>query len=194
MTTFDFQEMEGAFMFHDDRRLIKEYTALAASHFDPCTVLHIGVEMGASVYCSRAGAPGAAIFGVDVIGEDRLGGTLEQQDELDLIMIRGDSREVWKSFVADIHFLFIDGDHTLPVVSADARNWIPKVLVGGIVGFHDALQVDWAPFVTQAIDEWLAQCDVVEETSVGIVLSGETRPAWVELPHSELSRFFRRVR
>jgi len=175
VSSFDYLKMTGAFMYESDREMIKAYTDLAASRFDPCVVVQIGIEHGASVYCSRAGASGAVIYGIDLIGDNQLEGTEEQKKELNLKVIRGNSHEVWKDFQEPIHFLFIDGDHHYEHVSQDVQDWTPKVVIGGIVGFHDAKVVDWTPFVTKAIDEWL-------------------NDSWEELPGSKLCRFFRRVK
>jgi predicted O-methyltransferase YrrM len=39
-----------------------------------------------------------------------------------------------------VHWIFIDGDHTLPAVRADLRTWYPKLKPGGLLSGHD---YDW---------------------------------------------------
>jgi predicted O-methyltransferase YrrM len=36
-----------------------------------------------------------------------------------------------------IHFLHIDGDHTYPGVKHDCETWLPHLVMGGLVAFHD---------------------------------------------------------
>lgn len=52
--------------------------------------------------------------------------------------LRGDSVE--KSRLVPDHslaFLYIDGDHSYEGVKADLAAWAPKVVPGGVIGFHD---------------------------------------------------------
>ena len=152
--TFDFRKMPGADMHQPERALINHLSTQAAEAFDPCIIVHIGVAWGASVYCSRAGAPNATIYGVDILGVDTLHGTEEQKAELDLQVIRGDSRVEWEKFNQPIHFLYVDGDH-FNAVSSDIVNWGPKVVSGGYIAFHDCLgrELDVVASVTKAVDE-----------------------------------------
>lgn len=48
-------------------------------------------------------------------------------------------------------FVFIDGSHTYEDVSADLKNWLPKVKTGGILAGHDF----WHPPIKQALGEIL---------------------------------------
>jgi len=153
--TFDFRQMPGADMHQPERALINHLSTQAAEAFDPCTIVHIGVAWGASVYCSRAGAPNATIYGVDILGVDTLYGTAEQKAELNLQVIRGDSKVEWEKFNQLIHFLFIDGDHAYETVSSDIQRWASKVVVGGYVAFHDCTsrELDVAANVSRAVSE-----------------------------------------
>lgn len=153
--TFDFRKMPGADMHQPERALINHLSIQAAQAFDPCVIVHIGVAWGASVYCSRAGAPNATIYGVDILGVDTLHGTDEQKAELDLQVIRGDSKVEWEKFKQRIHFLYIDGDHAYKTVSSDILKWGSKVVSGGYVAFHDCegRERDVVANVSRAVDE-----------------------------------------
>ncbi|MCS7261539.1 MAG: class I SAM-dependent methyltransferase [Anaerolineae bacterium] len=46
--------------------------------------------------------------------------------------------------------MFVDGDHSYEGVRSDIECWLPKVLEGGVVAFHD---YRWSPGVKKAVDE-----------------------------------------
>ena len=56
-----------------------------------------------------------------------------------------------------IAFLHIDADHRLEAVRRDIANWTPKVMLGGIVAFHDYGRNRDDIQVKQAVDEWQAR-------------------------------------
>lgn len=47
------------------------------------------------------------------------------------------SREAASRIEAPIRVLFVDGDHSVAGARADAEIWLPRVVVGGVVMFHD---------------------------------------------------------
>ena len=49
------------------------------------------------------------------------------------------SHDVASGWKAPIRFLWIDGDHSYPGAKADFEDFLPHVVPGGIVAFHDAL-------------------------------------------------------
>ncbi len=67
-----------------------------------------------------------------------------------IVPMRGDSRDLAKSFNKRIDFLFIDGDHSYESVRMDVDAWFPKLNSGALVLFHD---IGWAKGVQQVIDE-----------------------------------------
>ena len=172
---FDYLTIPGIFMRPGDRKIIKELSSKVALQFPHCTIVHIGIGWGGSLYCSRAGAPHVAIYGVDIDGVAHLKGTEEQQRELNLIPITGDSRFAHRAFLDPIHFLYVDGDHTYEVLSEDIKNWSGKVATGGYIAFHDCQTCGWAVEVNRAIDDNLSAKE------------------WEDLGISGWSRYFRRV-
>ena len=55
-----------------------------------------------------------------------------------------------------IRLLFIDGLHTYEGVSTDIRDWVPRVIPGGVVVFDDYPNPDPTVGVRRAVDELLA--------------------------------------
>ena len=51
--------------------------------------------------------------------------------------VRGISWELAKTWNKPIHFLFIDGSHLYEDVLADFASFVPHVVPGGIIAFHD---------------------------------------------------------
>ena len=151
--TFNYLSMQGAYMHKEERRLINYLSTCAAKKFDPCVIVHIGVAWGASLYCSRAGAPHATIYGVDIFGGENLRGADEQKAELDIQVIREDSRTAWQKFNKPIHLLYVDGDHSYETVSSDIENWGKKVVPGGFAAFHDCIDCEVAEAISRALDD-----------------------------------------
>jgi len=152
---FDHLKMPGSYMHEEERELIKLLSTRAANAFDPCVIVQIGVAWGASVYCSRAGAPNATIYGVDIWGDDTLHGTDEQKKELNLQVIREDSKTAWEKFKGPIHFLYIDGNHSYEMVSSDIEKWGSKVVTRGFISFHDCIDCEVAEDISRAINDHL---------------------------------------
>ena len=149
----DYTTVPGIFMHEGERKLIVDLSSLVSSQFSPCNIVHIGIGWGGSLYCSRIGAPDARIYGVDIMGDDDIKGDASMQIELNLVVLRGDSRSI--EFFKPIHFLYVDGDHHYDVVKSDILRWGSKVVPGGYIAFHDCIG-DWAKDVNRAIDECLS--------------------------------------
>lgn len=61
-----------------------------------------------------------------------------EEDSGRAIMLRMKSVEASIRFLDNsIDYCYIDGDHSLEGVFTDIYNWMPKMKVGGILGFHD---------------------------------------------------------
>jgi hypothetical protein len=54
--------------------------------------------------------------------------------------VKGLSSEVAKTWKTPIHFLFVDGSHRYEDVLADFADFLPRVVTGGIVAFHDVCE------------------------------------------------------
>ena len=85
-----------------------------------------------------------------------------------VVWINKFSFEAVRSWVDQIDFLFIDGDHSEPEVQRDWDDWHRYVISGGVVAFHDAAifqggwpQPNWGPvrvvdrlFRTRTLSGW----------------------------------------
>jgi hypothetical protein len=47
------------------------------------------------------------------------------------------SQELGKSWDLPINFLHVDGDHSFEGVQSDCELWLPHMVSGGMIGFHD---------------------------------------------------------
>jgi len=157
MMTEYYLEAPGAAMLAVEREWIKAASAEVAARFDAPVIVHLGAGMGASMHCSRAGAPGAWIVGVDLEpGKFRWWPEEPEWDTCQMEVIEADTRLFHLVFEGEVHFLFIDADHSKGSVLADMIGWLPKVAAGGLVAFHDYgnQQFRWCIGVSQAVDAW----------------------------------------
>jgi MMP 1-O-methyltransferase len=107
-------------------------------------IVEIGSWKGKSTIClglgSRAGK-GVRIFAVDPHADYRHGefkDNIERAGIADLVTpVKGLSQEVAGAFHEPIELLFVDGSHEEELVREDFDKWVPKVVDGGIVAFHD---------------------------------------------------------
>ena len=146
------------FILPAERVWLRDAAFVVSQRFKRPTIVNIGVWKCASMYCFRAGAPEACIVGID-----RKPCPVEIHPELKAELILADSRTCHIDFKDPIHLLFVDGGHKYAVVTADIANWVPKVVAGGIVAFHDyapsARELVNTPYlvdVKRAVDEWAA--------------------------------------
>jgi predicted O-methyltransferase YrrM len=112
-------------------------------------IVEIGSWKGKSTIClglgSRAGA-GARIFAVDPHADYRFGDfkdNVERAEVADLVTpIASLSQPAAEDFEEPIELLFVDGSHEYDLVLEDFEKWVPKVVDGGWVAFHDTT---WTP-------------------------------------------------
>jgi hypothetical protein len=127
---------------------LKDTAARIVERFgDEVLMVTIGVYQGASMHCLRAGAPKAELFGIDI--QDF---PLFAPDALKAEVVVADSTTY--EFDRPIHFLFVDGSHKYEDVARDIELWVPQIVVGGEVAFHD-YKGHWHG-VAQAVDKWRA--------------------------------------
>jgi len=148
---------EGAELLLAERAWLRDVASAISRCSKKPVIVNIGVYRCASMYCLRAGAPRARIVGVDI--KKPIG---KVHSELKAEFIIADSRTC--PFEGPVHFIFIDGDHRYKAVKADIANWVPKIVPGGVIAFHDyaltAANLKRRPHlagVRKAVNRWVAR-------------------------------------
>lgn len=129
----DYLRIPGAQITRAEREFLKLQAQESMTLNVNPVIATIGVFWGASMWCFKRGAPSAEHYGIDI----DLGQGIHRKKDLGAHWIEGDSTKIWKQFIGPIHLLFIDGDHHYETVKRDIEGWTPKVVIGGIVIFHD---------------------------------------------------------
>lgn len=150
----DYRTTKAAVLTPGEREWIRTATAAVCEGKENPVVIHIGVEYGGSLHCSRAGAPHAQIIGVDL--------DISKCVEPDgFTLLKGNSGDVARQWDGKIDFLFVDGDHTRHGVYIDIAEWAGRVGSPGVIAFHDYGPEEWvrdhAPWVKgvkEAVDDW----------------------------------------
>jgi hypothetical protein len=142
-----------------EREFLRDRAAEAAGAFGAkrAIIVNIGVHRCASMYCLRAGAPYARLFGMDIVPAiGKVAPSLKARFWL------GDSLVTHAGFKEPVHLLFIDGDHHYKFVMGDLNNWASKVVPGGVVVLHDCRPLEsdikknpHLVEVNQALEDWL---------------------------------------
>ncbi len=107
-------------------------------------IVEIGSWKGKSTIClglgSKAGA-GTRVYAIDPHADYRFGdfkANVERAGIADLVTpVASLSQPAADDFHEPIELLFVDGSHEEELVREDFEKWVPKVVEGGIVAFHD---------------------------------------------------------
>ncbi len=109
---------------------------MAQSRFEYPIIINIGVLLGCSLACLRAGSPDGVVIGVDIDFEHRFP-RIEYHAYLKAIFVECDSHYFARMFHNPAHLVFVDGGHSFRAALGDLRLWSEKVPAGGIVAVHD---------------------------------------------------------
>jgi predicted O-methyltransferase YrrM len=120
-------------------------------------IVEIGSWKGKSTIClgrgSRAGK-GVRIYAIDPHADYRFGdfkANVERAGVSDLVTpIASLSQAAADDFDQPIELLFVDGSHEEDLVREDFHKWVPKVVDGGWVAFHDTT---WTPGPRRVVGE-----------------------------------------
>jgi predicted O-methyltransferase YrrM len=112
-------------------------------------IVEIGSWKGKSTVCLGLGSQAGAsvpVYSVDPHADYRFGdfkANVERAGIADLVRpIASLSQPAADDFDEPIELLFVDGSHEYDLVLEDFEKWVPKVVDGGWVAFHDTT---WTP-------------------------------------------------
>lgn len=120
----------------------------------PCTVIvELGTRYGRWAYRAAKQNPNTHIYCVDCFTGTRrhdsgkvvmsgeheffewINNTKKYRDRIHLL--KKTTTDAATDFDLPIDILFIDADHTYDGLTADLKNWVPKVRTGGLIAGHD---------------------------------------------------------
>lgn len=141
----------------------------------PDVAVEIGTLFGlsASVIISAMGSKGQlyCVENFAVQGSDARPYFTEQilpkYDNMHLIEM--DSTKAAYEFKERINFIFVDGDHQDDGILRDLQNWMPKVMPGGLVAFHDYYN-DQFPGIRRRVDEYCKTWQVYDKVDSLLLL------------------------
>ena len=141
----------GAGLTAEEREWIRAMCAgLAEDLGAGMTMVHVGVGLGGSLHCSRAGSPEGRLVGVDVDCSRLVG-------DPGAVLVEAASTAAAGSWDGEgIGFLFVAGDHEEEAVRADVLAWRGYVAPGGVMAFHDYgnAHLPWCKGVRRAVDSF----------------------------------------
>lgn len=131
-----YREIQGKSLGPRQREFLKHLAEMVQARFEYPIMVNIGVLMGCSLACLRAGSPDSVIVGVD-IDLKRRHPAAEHHAYLKAVLIECDSHQFARMFRSPVHLVLVDGGHSYKVALGDLRLWSEKVPPGGIVAVHD---------------------------------------------------------
>lgn len=179
---------------------------LAHQVMDETSIVEIGSEFGMSTgILAKASKPRVSVTAIDPFPDDTFHIHASSMEKIGVkhkiiyynmiselaapLYIQNDGRP--------IDILFIDGDHSTAAVLKDIMHWIPLLVVGGVVAFHDTMaytnqrpheQHEW---VQTAIEQWLAGYFEIHEYATWRSLHP---PKFVETVPVDSMRMFVRIK
>lgn len=122
----------------------REFLYYTSNHYN--SILNIGVEYGASIYCLEQDNPEAIIYGIDLIGDEKMVFNVGENTTI----FRADSHDI--NWIIYVDFTFIDGDHDFDGVYQDAVKY--SQFTNDIICFHDCANSPVADEVNGAVSKW----------------------------------------
>lgn len=115
-------------------------------------IVDIGLHEGRTAIALALGSdPSVAVYGIDIERFPKYLSNVEKFELQDrLFRIIKKSHLCAKTWTLPINMIFIDGDHSYEAVRKDIKGWMPHVVKGGVVAFHDYVQRD----VKDAVDKF----------------------------------------
>lgn len=131
---------------------------------DDPLVVNIGAGTGTSALAILEARSDAFVFSVDVkpvpMEREYLVQAGLPADRC--VRVLGDSGKVGIFWPVKVDMVFVDGAHHDAAVTADIEAWRPKVVLGGIMLFHDYHHRN-VPGLTAIVDRMMADCERIGE-------------------------------
>ncbi len=144
---------------------------------DNAQVINVGAGSGTSALAMLEARPDlrGRTWTVDISEGGPLGGmeneriAFAQAGLFGPNQILADSRAAAKAWTrGPVDFVFIDDGHLEPEIRGDILGWLPHVLPGGFIAFHDYGSPHW-PDVAVVVDELLSGLETVMQVDTLIV-------------------------
>lgn len=105
-------------------------------------IVNIGAADGLSTICFLMHCPSAVIVSVDINECPQEIQNVKRADLLPdhVIRLLGRSQAIGLHFPYQCDLLYVDGGHSYGDIRGDIEAWVPKVVPGGIIAFHDYLE------------------------------------------------------
>ena len=160
MTSKDLCETHGMLIWKEAQILKKCASMLSKNP----VIINIGAGAGTSVVAILEERPDAFIFSVDK--EPALDECINilacGMDLTRCVRLLGESWEVGRNFPYSVNMVFVDGDHETKVVEQDIITWLPKIISGGIMAFHDYKHPN-VPELTDIVNRFMSTYKVIAE-------------------------------
>lgn len=85
-----------------------------------------------------------------------------------ITLMEMDSTKAAHEFFDAIDFLFVDGDHQDDGIQRDLKHWLPKMIPGGLVAFHDYFNEDF-PSIRRRVEEYTSGFEMVAQADSLII-------------------------
>lgn len=127
-------------------------------------IINIGSSFGTSCIAILEERSDTVVFSIDK--KPRTAETtnllLSSVDHTRRIRILGDSSRVGYNFPYMVDMVFVDGNHSNDAVQRDIDSWLPKIVAGGIILFHDYKHPN-LPGLTIVVDAAMTEHTKIDE-------------------------------
>jgi len=113
-------------------------------------LLEIGVREGASLALWREYFPHGEIYGIDVIPLHFLSEEFQSMDRVTFMSADGYKPDVYNN-LPNFDIMIDDGPHTLDSMITFLKNYVPKLLPGGVAIVEDVQNEIWFPALIEAL-------------------------------------------
>lgn len=130
--------------------------------------INFGAGVGTSALAMKEERNDLILYTIDISEGGPTGGLENERnafknagmEKLLPVQILNDSAAEGRKWFGKVWFVFVDGDHSENGLRADIEAWLPHVLDGGIMAFHDYHRDVW-PDVAKVVDEVMKDHELI---------------------------------